>query len=33
LKFVTAHTKTGEELDLYWQALADSSATLAIYME
>jgi uroporphyrin-III C-methyltransferase len=32
LVFVTAHARVGEELDLDWQALADSSATLAIYM-
>lgn len=32
LVFVTAHSKTGEALDLDWQALADPSATLAIYM-
>ena len=32
LTFVTAHTRAGEELELDWDALADSQATLAIYM-
>ncbi len=32
LVFVTAHARAGEALDLDWQALADPSATLAIYM-
>lgn len=32
LTFVTAHTHTGENLDLDWQSLADPNATLAIYM-
>ena len=32
LTLVTAHARAGEELDLDWQALADSQATLAIYM-
>jgi uroporphyrin-III C-methyltransferase len=32
LTFVTAHARTGEELELDWQALADPQATLAIYM-
>lgn len=30
--FVTAHTKSGQTLDLDWQALADPQASLAIYM-
>lgn len=32
LVFVTAHAKSGEPLDLDWQALSDPAATLAIYM-
>jgi uroporphyrin-III C-methyltransferase len=32
LTFVTAHTRTGEDLDLDWNALADPQATLAVYM-
>jgi uroporphyrin-III C-methyltransferase len=32
LRFVTAHARGGEELDLDWQALADPAATLAFYM-
>ncbi|PTQ10771.1 uroporphyrinogen-III C-methyltransferase [Sphingomonas oleivorans] len=32
LQFVTAHARAGEALDLDWAALADPSATLAIYM-
>jgi uroporphyrin-III C-methyltransferase len=32
LTLVTAHVRSGEELDLDWQALADPQATLAIYM-
>ncbi|WP_019832680.1 uroporphyrinogen-III C-methyltransferase [Sphingomonas sp. PR090111-T3T-6A] len=32
LTLVTAHTRVGEPLALDWQALAASSATLAIYM-
>ena len=32
LTFVTAHARAGEELELDWDALADSQATLAIYM-
>jgi uroporphyrin-III C-methyltransferase len=32
LTFVTAHARAGEELVLDWQALADPTATLAIYM-
>jgi uroporphyrin-III C-methyltransferase len=32
LVFVTAHARAGEALDLDWAALADSQATLAIYM-
>jgi uroporphyrin-III C-methyltransferase len=32
LTFVTAHTLSGEALDLDWQALADPDATLAVYM-
>lgn len=32
LQFVTAHARKGEALDLDWQALADSDATLAVYM-
>lgn len=32
LTFVTAHARAGEALDLDWQALADSTATLAVYM-
>jgi uroporphyrin-III C-methyltransferase len=32
LQFVTAHARSGEMLDLDWQALADPDATLAVYM-
>lgn len=32
LRFVTAHARAGEPLDLDWAALADPSATLAFYM-
>ncbi len=32
LVLVTAHARSGEELGLDWQALADPDATLAIYM-
>lgn len=32
LTFVTAHVRAGEPLDLDWAALADPSATLAVYM-
>ena len=32
LIFVTAHTRTGEPLDLQWHTLADPQATLAVYM-
>ena len=32
LTFVTAHARAGEALDLDWTALADTKATLAIYM-
>jgi uroporphyrin-III C-methyltransferase len=32
LTFVTAHPRAGEILDIDWKALADSNATLAIYM-
>lgn len=32
LTFVTAHSRAGEPLSLDWAALADPSATLAIYM-
>lgn len=32
LTFVTAHVRTGETLQLDWQALADPGATVAIYM-
>jgi len=32
LTFVTAHTRTGQVPDLDWAALADSQATLAVYM-
>ncbi len=32
LSFITAHARTGEELELDWQALADPAATLAVYM-
>ncbi len=32
LVFVTAHARAGEPLDLDWRALADPSATLAVYM-
>jgi len=32
LTLVTAHARSGEALDLDWQALADPQATLAIYM-
>ncbi len=32
LRFVTAHARAGEPLDLNWSALADPSGTLAFYM-
>lgn len=32
LVFVTAHARSGDQLDLDWRALADPGATLAIYM-
>jgi len=32
LRFVTAHVRTGEPLDLDWAALADPGGTLAFYM-
>jgi uroporphyrin-III C-methyltransferase len=32
LQFVTAHARAGEPLRLDWEALADPSATLAVYM-
>ncbi|MEO6093663.1 MAG: uroporphyrinogen-III C-methyltransferase [Novosphingobium sp.] len=32
LTFVTAHARAGESLDLDWSRLADSEATLAVYM-
>lgn len=32
LRFVTAHARAGEALDLDWAALADPAATLAFYM-
>lgn len=32
LTFVTAHARAGEPLDLDWAALADPTATLAVYM-
>lgn len=32
LTLVTAHARAGEELDIDWQALADPTATLAVYM-
>jgi uroporphyrin-III C-methyltransferase len=32
LRFVTAHARAGEPLELDWAALADPSATLAFYM-
>ena len=32
LRFVTAHARAGETLDLDWAALADPTATLAFYM-
>ncbi len=32
VRFVTAHARAGEALDLDWRALADPSATLAFYM-
>ncbi|MDF0489616.1 uroporphyrinogen-III C-methyltransferase [Sphingomonas sp. H39-1-10] len=32
LRFVTAHARAGETLDLDWAALADPGATLAFYM-
>jgi uroporphyrin-III C-methyltransferase len=32
LTFVTAHARAGEELALDWSTLADSDATLAVYM-
>jgi len=32
LTFVTAHARTGEELKLDWDKLADPEATLAVYM-
>lgn len=32
VQFVTAHSRRGETIDLDWKALADSRASLAIYM-
>ncbi|MDP9424063.1 MAG: uroporphyrinogen-III C-methyltransferase [Pseudomonadota bacterium] len=32
LEFVTAHARAGEALDLDWDRIADSGATLAVYM-
>ena len=32
LEFVTAHARAGEELDLDWRRIADSGATLCVYM-
>ncbi len=32
LRFITAHARAGEPLDLDWEALADPDATLAFYM-
>lgn len=32
VQFVTAHARAGEALDMDWAALADPSATLAVYM-
>ena len=32
LEFVTAHARAGEELDLDWRKIADSGATLCVYM-
>lgn len=32
VRFVTAHARAGEALDLDWAALADASATVAFYM-
>lgn len=32
LIFITAHTRTGQPIDIDWQSLADPEATLAIYM-
>jgi len=32
LEFVTAHARAGEALDLDWNKIADSGATLAVYM-
>ncbi len=32
VQFVTAHSRRGMALDLYWQALADPACTLAVYM-
>jgi uroporphyrin-III C-methyltransferase len=32
LEFVTAHARAGEELDLDWSKIADSGATLCVYM-
>ena len=32
LRFVTAHARAGEALDLDWSALADPAGTLAFYM-
>jgi len=32
LTFVTAHVRSGGQLDLDWQALADPEATLSVYM-
>ncbi|NMW32546.1 uroporphyrinogen-III C-methyltransferase [Altererythrobacter sp. RZ02] len=32
IQFVTAHSRTGDTLDLDWRALADGQSTLAFYM-
>jgi uroporphyrin-III C-methyltransferase len=32
LEFVTAHARAGEEIDLDWDRIADSGATLCVYM-
>jgi uroporphyrin-III C-methyltransferase len=32
VQFVTAHARTGEELELDWRSLADASATTVFYM-
>ena len=32
LELITAHVRAGEELDLNWTKIADSEATLAVYM-